>query len=260
MSVEPDAWRALRRYTAARIGLGRTGVSLSTQRALEFQAAHAAARTAVHEEMDAAALSEALSPLFTDPVLLASEAHDRPTYLRRPDLGRLLSAPSRDALHPHPADVAVIVADGLSARAVMQHAAPLLTQLIPRLLSDGLSLAPLCLVRQGRVAVGDEIGEALGVRLVLMLIGERPGLSAADSLGIYITHDPAKGRSDAERNCISNVRPGGLSFDQAAYRAHFLVSEALRRRLTGVALKDETVEPDALPKGSAAFLLPHGND
>ena len=254
---EPDAWAALRRLTSARIALGRAGVSLPTARALEFQAAHATARTAVHEALDADALAAELAGAFPAHVILHSEAPDRATYLRRPDLGRRLDAASRAALTPAGADVAVVICDGLSARAVSANAAPFLAALLPRLEAEGLSLAPLAIVRQGRVAIGDEIGAALGARLVLLLVGERPGLSAADSLGVYLTHGPRPGRSDAERNSISNIRPGGLGHTEAAYRAHYLVSEALRRGLSGVALKDDTVMPDAVEGGgSARFLLP----
>ncbi len=253
---EPDAWRTLRRFTAARIGLGRTGVSLPTDRALEFQAAHAAARTAVHEPLDADALAAALTDSFPDVAIVTTEAPDRTTYLKRPDLGRKLSAEGRASLNPSPCNVTVVICDGLSARAVAAHAVPLLADLLPRLAADGITVGPLTIVTQGRVAVGDAVGEALGADLVLMLIGERPGLSASDSLGIYITHGPRPGRSDAERNCISNVRPEGLTYPQAAYRAHYLVSEALSRGHSGVALKDDTVAPDAIGGGSAAFLLP----
>ncbi|GAB5377474.1 MAG: ethanolamine ammonia-lyase subunit EutC [Acuticoccus sp.] len=254
---EPDAWAALRRLTSARIALGRAGVSLPTARALEFQAAHARARTAVHEALDTDALLAALPDAFPAVHILASEAADRATYLRRPDLGRRLDATSRAALSPSEADLSVVICDGLSARAVAQNAAPFLAALLPRLAAEALTLAPLAVVREGRVAIGDEIGKRLGARMVVLLVGERPGLSAADSLGVYITHAPRPGRNDGERNCISNIRPGGLSFDEAAYRAHYLVSEGLARGLTGVALKDDTVAPDAVEGGgSAQFLLP----
>lgn len=252
---EPDAWRTLRRFTAARIGLGRTGVSLPTDRALEFQAAHAAARTAVHEKLDVDALAAALAGMFSGVAILATEAGDRTTYLKRPDLGRKLNADSLAALKPSPCNVAVVICDGLSARAVSAHAAALLADLLPRLAADGFTVGPLTIVKQGRVAVGDAVGEALGADLVLMLIGERPGLSASDSLGAYITHGPCRGRSDAQRNCISNIRPEGLTCGQAAYRAHYLISEALSRGYSGVALKDDTVAQDAIGGGSAGFLL-----
>lgn len=256
---EPDAWAALRRFTAARIGLGRAGISLPTARALEFQAAHAAARTAVHEALDADELAARLGPAFGSAVVLHSRAADRQEYLRRPDFGRRLDEASRAKLAAAPADVAVVIADGLAARAVSAHAGPFLDVLLPRLAAEGVSLAPLTVVREGRVAVGDEIGALLGARLVLMLIGERPGLSAADSLGLYLTYEPRIGRSDAERNCISNIRPEGLSYAQAAYRAHYLISEALKRGLTGVRLKDDTVTPDAIGTGSPGFLLAPGD-
>ncbi len=255
---EPDAWAALRRLTSARIALGRAGISLPTARALEFQAAHATARTAVHEALDAEALAATLSGAFAGIAILHSEAADRATYLRRPDLGRRLDAASRAALSPAAADIAVVICDGLSARAVAANAAPFLAALLPRFAAEGLTLAPLAIVRQGRVAIGDAIGAALGARLVLVLIGERPGLSAADSLGVYLTYEPRPGRNDGERNCVSNIRAGGLGYAEAAYRTHYLVSEALRRNLSGVALKDDTVAPDALEgrANAAHFLLP----
>lgn len=256
---EPDAWAALRRLTSARIALGRAGVSLPTARSLEFQAAHARARTAVHEALDVDPLAAALAPHFPAVHILASEAADRATYLRRPDLGRRLDGASRDALSPGEADVAVVICDGLSARAVATNAVSFLEALLPRLAAEKLTLAPLSIVREGRVAIGDVIGERLGAKIVVLLVGERPGLSAADSLGVYITFAPRPGRNDGERNCISNIRPGGLGFPEAAYRAHYLVSEGLKRGMTGVALKDDTVAPEGIEGGgSARFLLPGG--
>ncbi|MEM0907406.1 MAG: ethanolamine ammonia-lyase subunit EutC [Pseudomonadota bacterium] len=254
---EPDAWAALRRLTSARIALGRTGVSVPTDRALEFQAAHAAARTAVHEPLDAPALAQSLSPAFSGTDIVRTMAPDRATYLRRPDLGRRLAEGAGDALLSPPADIAVVVVDGLSARAVTAHAAPFLEALLPRLDEGGYSRTPLTVVLEGRVAVGDEIGAARGAAMTVMLIGERPGLSAADSLGVYLTYGPQPGRRDNDRNCISNIREGGLSYEQAAYRAHYLIHEAMRRKLTGVALKDDTAAPAGLTAGSPAFLLPN---
>src|SRR6202041_2754705 len=210
--------RRLRALTPARVGLGRTGVSLRTGDLLAFQQAHALARDAVHARLEASALALAVGEVTGDPVIcLHSMAADRATYLQRPDLGRKLNERSQAALAsvpPGPWELAVIVADGLSALAGERHAAPVLKDLWPRL--DGWRIAPICVVEQGRVAIGDEIGAALGAQLSVVLIGERPGLSAPDSLGAYITWQPQLGRTDAERNCISNIRLEGLSYEQAA--------------------------------------------
>ena len=171
-------------------------------------------------------------------IVLQSAARDRKTYLLRPDLGRTLDPKSRLGLERGDYGAAIAIADGLSARAIHRHAAPLLGALLPLLDREEWRLAPIAIVRQGRVAIGDEIGERLGARLVVMLIGERPGLSASDSLGIYLTWDPRPGRTDAERNCISNVRPEGLSYAAAAHTLYFLMTESRRRKLSGVGLKE----------------------
>lgn len=258
----PDPWQALRRFTAARIALGRAGISQRTAAQLDFQLAHARARDAVHTPLDAAALQDAIEaawpkagPCFT----LHSMAADRTTYLQRPDLGRRLAAPSRAALAAHQGrdyDLALVIADGLSSCAVARHAAPLLAALRARLAADSWSVAPPAIVLQGRVAIGDEVCELLGARLVVVLIGERPGLSAPDSMGLYITWAPRVGLTDERRNCISNVRPAGLRYDDAAARLHYLLTEARRRRLTGVALKDETQATPALAADAGRnFLL-----
>jgi len=220
----------LRTFTTARVALGRVGHSLPTAELLRFQLDHARARDAVCQELDAASLS-------VPHVLLRSAAKDRTTYLRRPDLGRVLSEESRGLLARGEFDAAIAIADGLSATAVHRHAVPLLEALLPLL--EGWSLAPLSIVLQGRVAIGDEIGERLGAKQVVVLIGERPGLTSPDSLGIYLTWDPRPGRTDAERNCISNVRAEGIAYRLAAYKLHFLMSEARRRKLSGVGLKED---------------------
>jgi ethanolamine ammonia-lyase small subunit len=219
-------------FTTARVGLGRTGNSLPTAELLRFQLDHARARDAVYAELDPRELPG-------PHVLVHSAASDRRTYLRRPDLGRQLSDDSRMQLPRGDYDAAIVMADGLSALAVHRHAAPLLDALMPLLAEEWL-MAPLTVVLQGRVAIGDEIGERLGARLVVMLIGERPGLTAPDSLGIYLTYDPRPGRTEAERNCISNVRPEGLPYTRAAQKLHFLMREARSRKLTGVTLKEDT--------------------
>jgi len=219
----------LRAFTPARVAIGRTGDSLPTAELLRFQLDHARARDAVHEPLDPASLA-------VPHVLVRSAAPDRATYLRRPDLGRRL-APDADLAHGD-YDAAFVVVDGLSAPAVHRHALPLLEAVTPLLAS--WRLAPLTVVLQGRVAIGDEIGERLGARLVVVLIGERPGLTSPDSLGAYLTWDPRPGRTDADRNCISNIRPEGLSYQAAAGTLVFLMAAARSRRLSGVALKDES--------------------
>jgi ethanolamine ammonia-lyase small subunit len=235
-------WAArLKTLTPARVGLGRTGVSQRTSDLLEFQRAHAQARDAVHARLETAELAAAIGTISGRDVLrLHSMAADRATYLQRPDLGRRLeerSAASLADLQIGRCDLSLIVADGLSALAVERHATLLLESLLPRL--EGWKLAPICIVEQGRVAIGDEIGVALGARLCVVLIGERPGLSAPDSLGAYITWEPRLGRTDAERNCISNIRSEGLGYAHAAAQLMFYLSEARRRELTGIALKEE---------------------
>jgi ethanolamine ammonia-lyase small subunit len=233
---------SLRALTPARVGLGRTGSSITTRDLLDFQRCHALARDAVHARLESAALTTALSRITGDEVLcLHSAAADRATYLQRPDLGRQLDASSRKLLANRgqcgSAGLALIVADGLSALAVERHAAPLMEEMLPRL--PNWNLAPLCVVEQGRVAIGDEIGAALGAEIAVMLIGERPGLSSPDSLGAYITWQPRPGRTDAERNCISNIRAEGLSYAQAGAQLQVILEAARRLRLTGVALKNE---------------------
>jgi ethanolamine ammonia-lyase small subunit len=245
----PDLWAALRRHTSARIGLGRAGDSVPTARLLEFEAAHAAARDAVHTPIDLAALRGRLDGLPS--VTVRSAARDRGHYLQRPDLGRRLDPECAGLLVPGAwgagggYDAAFVITDGLSARAVHDHAAAVLLATLEQL--PGWSVAPVVLATQGRVALGDEIAERLGAALVVVLLGERPGLSAADSLGIYLTADPRVGRTDAERNCISNVRPpDGLGYAAAAGKLVHLMREARRLGITGVGLKDDTA---GLPEG-----------
>lgn len=253
------AWQALRRHTAARIALGRSGVSLPTGAHLAFQLAHAQARDAVHLALDGVALSHALAQQGLASVPLHSAAATRSDYLQRPDLGRRLDAASRARLldggtGSAGVDLALVAADGLSALAVQRHAAPFLAALRQRLALEAWTVSPLYIVAQGRVAIGDEVGELLRARAVLVLIGERPGLSSPDSLGLYLTWAPQVGLLDDRRNCISNVRPEGLAYAPAAYRLHYLLSQAFARQVSGVGLKDETVQ-----EGSAAvgrnFLL-----
>lgn len=246
-SLKSTSRQNLRTMTPARVGLGRTGISQQTHDLLEFQRAHARARDAVHAHLEAAVLAVKLTEISAHEVLrLHSMAPDRATYLQRPDLGRILDQRSQANLEhqPHqPWELVLVVADGLSALAVERHAAPLIRELLPHL--DSFRIAPLCVVEQGRVAIGDGIGLAFGARLSVVLIGERPGLSAPDSLGAYITWEPRPGRLDAERNCISNIRAEGLSYTQAATQLVWYLTEARRLRVTGVALKPESPRIEA---------------
>ena len=245
--VQPDPWQALRRLTPARIALGRVGASLPTQEVLRFGVAHAQAQDAVHRPFDADALAARLDAEGWPVLQLASRAGTREHYLLRPDLGRRLEAASAARLDAIAAeagrsatpDLVLVAADGLSSLAAERHVPPLLAALRPRLPADW-RIGPVVVARQARVALGDEIGARLAARLVVVMLGERPGLSSPDSLGLYLTHAPRIGRVDAERNCISNVRPEGLPPAQAAERLAWLLAEAARRGLSGVALKDES--------------------
>jgi ethanolamine ammonia-lyase small subunit len=210
--------------------MGRSGNSLPTPELLRFQLDHARARDAVYRELEPASLG-------VPHLLVYSAAANRPMYLQRPDLGRKLRAGTELAKGEY--DAALVVVDGLSALAVHRHAVPLLEELTVRLRTEDWRLAPLTVVLQGRVAIGDDIGERLGARLVVVLIGERPGLTSPDSLGVYLTWHPRVGRTDAERNCISNVRTEGLSYGEAAARVHFLMREASRKKLSGVGLRED---------------------
>jgi len=237
----------LRELTAARIALGRCGHSLPTRELLAFQLAHAQARDAVYHSLDAQLLA-GRPGICINERRLKSAARDRGTYLRRPDLGRKLDPESVSSLSRSDWDVVIVVADGLSPIAVNRHVEPLLDALAP-LLEDGLRIAPICIVENGRVAIGDEIGERIGAALTLVLLGERPGLSSPDSLGAYLTWAPRVGRTDAERNCVSNIRHGGLEPALAAQRIAALIRLARERRLTGVELN---TAPVRLPAGTPA--------
>jgi ethanolamine ammonia-lyase small subunit len=247
MAATPTLWRDLRRFTPARVALGRAGNGVPTAAHLAFQAAHAAARDAVHAPLDTAALTAELTAAGFGSQTVHSAAPDRRTYLLRPDLGRKL-APDQ-TLTPLPGCLALVICDGLSALAVQRHAAGLLQHLRPLL--TGWTLAPIAVAEQGRVALADEIGAVLQADAVAVLIGERPGLSAADSLGVYLTWQPRPGRTDAERNCISNIRPGGLALEDAAKKLAWLIREMRTLKLTGIGLKDQ--ESRALPR--LAFQL-----
>jgi ethanolamine ammonia-lyase small subunit len=238
-------WTAWRDATPARIALGRVGAGLPTHELLRFGVAHAMARDAIHAEWDIETLTHQISALGLGVVQTVSRAGDRSTYLRRPDLGRQLADGEAAKLramavdHDAPVDLALVVGDGLSSLAIERNAVPLLRHLLARL-PAGTHVGPVVLVRQARVAVADEVGEALGARQAVILIGERPGLSSPDSMGLYLTHAPQRGRTDAQRNCISNVRQGGLSHEAAATKLVWLLAQAHLLGQSGVALKDES--------------------
>ena len=269
MPMEPvtaDLWQQLRQYSRARIALGHAGTSLPTRPHLEFQFAHARARDAVHHRLDAQNLHMAIAQRGHEVMLLHSAAKDRHIYLQRPDLGRRLDDASRQVLDARAAarqgecELAFMIADGLSAIAIQENALPFLDAMLPRLAGEGWLDAPIVVVEQGRVAVGDEVGQVLRARLVVILIGERPGLTAPDSMGIYLTYQPAIGTTDASRNCISNVRRDGLSYELAAHKLFYLISEARRRKLTGVALKDEAEVAPQCPTAPGRNILVETGD
>ena len=245
MNTRPPAPRSikdLRNLTPARIGLGIAGGSLPTSALLEFTLDHARARDAVHAAFDAPALMRGLGDLGMKVSSVSSRAGDREQYLRRPDLGRMLDPASRRLLADHSTadQLVVVIGDGLSPTAVNTHAIPLLQSLIPALAADRIAIGHAVIANQARVALGDEIGGILDARMVAVLIGERPGLSAADSLGVYLTFAPHVGVTDEKRNCVSNIHRAGLGYDEAAFRIAWLIREGLARKLTGVALKDES--------------------
>jgi len=241
--VTNDPWNQLRSATPARIALGRSGGGLPTDEWLQFKSAHAAARDAVHRPFHAERVVQDLAAFGLDVYIVDSCAADRLIFLQRPDLGRRLNDRSRYALQQLPRsdaqpDLVIIISDGLSALAIESQARPLLDNLMPRL-AGGWKFAPLIVARFGRVALQDEIGQTLGAQLALTLIGERPGLGSADSLGAYLVHGPRPGNTDANRNCVSNIRAEGLPPHIAADTIHYLLTEARRRRISGVQLKDQ---------------------
>src|SRR5882757_4915410 len=248
-SLIPTRHLELRDLTPARVSLPTTGHSIATSEVLNFQLAHAQARDAVHALLHPPAFAQRLQtelPILAEasiPVLqLRTNAHDRAAYLRQPILGRTLHPDSVAQLQPAPSDLAIVIADGLSALAVERNAIPLLAHLLPQLLGAGWTIAPLSLVQQGRVAIGDPIGFRLGARLSLVLIGERPGLSSPDSLGAYLTWHPHPDRTDADRNCLSNIRAGGLSPESASERLLWYLQTARTRQISGTSLKEGSVE------------------
>ncbi|MDB1125674.1 ethanolamine ammonia-lyase subunit EutC [Vibrio algarum] len=271
-----NPWQSLKQFTSARIGLGRVGNSIPTNELLAFQLDHARAIDAVHKALDVKALLEHLStsqPLYNatpmNPIVLDSKARDRMEYLQRPDLGRQLSDASWQQLLEQRSevdakyDLAIVVADGLSSTAIQNHAVPLLDRLVEKLGTDpknNWSLAPLTIVSQGRVAIGDDVGECLNAKITMILIGERPGLTSPDSMGIYMTWAPKRGAKESSRNCISNIRPEGLGYDEASNKAFYLLSESIRRQISGIKLKDrssDNEDNDALESSTTTshFLI-----
>jgi ethanolamine ammonia-lyase small subunit len=233
----------LRELTPARVGLGRTGASLPTEALLGFTLDHARARDAVHAGFDIPGIVAGLTGLGLQPSQISSQARNRRDYLRRPDLGRMLDPASQRLLERARGDqarLAIVIGDGLSPAAVNSHAIELVRNLVPRLAADGIEIGHIAVASGARVALGDEIGAILAARMIVMLIGERPGLSAPDSLGAYLTFAPRIGLTDAARNCVSNIHGAGLGYDEAALKIAWLVREGLARQTTGVALKDES--------------------
>jgi ethanolamine ammonia-lyase small subunit len=252
---EPSIVAMLQAMTPARVRLGNIGNAPPLEAVLDFQLAHARARDAINNPLDTASVASALAPL--DVITVASQATDRSVYLRRPDLGRQLSTESRHALTEMPCDIVFVIADGLSATAVEHHAAAVVHATLARL--PGWSTGAAVVASQARVAIGDEIGEAVGAEFCVVLIGERPGLSVSDSLGVYITYHPRIGRADSERNCISNIHTnGGLSPELASAKLTWLLTEARKLKCTGIGLKDEMTE--ALPGSDLLSLTGPAGD
>ncbi|WPR75100.1 ethanolamine ammonia-lyase subunit EutC [Algoriphagus sp. NG3] len=250
MSEATNPWERLKDFTDARIALGRTGGSLKTLELLQFRKDHALAKDAVWASLDTNSLESEIQNLKIPSIILSSQAESRETYIKRPDLGRKLSEESIANIKSSKSeatDISIILADGLSANAISLHAIPFLQEFLPRI--NHHSLSPISIVKQGRVAISDEIGELFSSKISIILIGERPGLSSPYSMGIYLTYNPKAGNTDEKRNCISNIRTGGLPYAYAAEKLAFLCSEALRLKLSGVLLKD-TFDPHLLKNES----------
>jgi ethanolamine ammonia-lyase small subunit len=246
MENSKDLWHSLNQFTPARIALGRAGMSLTTKTCLDFQLAHALARDAVNIPLDFTSLEQGINTLGYATLTLQTQAENQQMYLQRPDLGRLLNASSMNLLQ-HNADIqtdaVVVIADGLSSKAIAQHAEPFLNLLLPELQANAYQLPPICLVKHARVAIGDAIAEHYAARLCIVLIGERPGLSSPDSMGIYFTYQAKSGIStDADRNCISNIHHNGLSYEQALKKLLFLLTKSEKCQFSGVNLKDQTTD------------------
>lgn len=281
-TVIENQWQQLKQFTSARIALGRAGSSLPTRESLTFQLDHAKAIDAVHTPLD---IEKLLADLFASqsigeqipaqPNLVSSQASDRFVYLQRPDLGRKLTEVCWQQLVDFRAkqqtnfDLAIVLADGLSATAIQKHAVPFVENLVSLLAKDKLntwSIAPITLASQGRVAIGDDIGECLQAQIVLVLIGERPGLTSPDSMGLYMTWQPKRGALESSRNCISNIRPEGLAYKEASQKAFYLLTESKKLKLSGINLKDRSSsdgENEALPEftqsSQTSFILPNQN-
>ncbi|HKK32545.1 MAG TPA: ethanolamine ammonia-lyase subunit EutC [Desulfomicrobiaceae bacterium] len=257
--ITRDIWNELRQFTDARISLGRCGSSLPLHESLAFKLDHARARDAVWLPMDLASLSEKLDGVGLASLHLASSVADRNEFLTRPDKGRQLDTVSGTLLQRQETgkDICVVVGDGLSARAIHENGVPFLTSFMPLLHAAGLTSTPICLVENARVAIGDEIAHLLDARMVILLIGERPGLSSPNSMGIYMTFAPKPGTTDESRNCISNIRFGGLSTDEGVRKLAYLVENSLHRQTSGVMLKDR-MAPDHLPFSGPDPVLPAG--
>lgn len=244
--IVPDPWHSLKQFTPARIALGRAGMSLSTQACLDFQLAHALARDTVNIPLDFEGLEQRLNRRGFQTLTLQSQVENQRMYLQRPDLGRLLNASATACLHNSPVmqtDAVIVVADGLSSKAIENHAEAFLSLLLPELQQKGYRRPPVCLVKHGRVAIGDAIAEHYAARLCIIMIGERPGLSSPDSMGIYFTYQAKAGIStDADRNCISNIHNNGLSYQQALNKLLYLIGESEKLQLSGVNLKDQTTD------------------
>lgn len=238
--VTPDPWASLRTHTDARIGLGRCGTSLPLHESLAFKLAHARARDAVHTPMDCDKIHTELKQKGYPPLLLGSKAENRAEYLTRPDKGRQLSSESAQSIDGIQSnyDLSLVICDGLSSQAIHTSAVKVVTSFLDLVLQTDLTIAPLTLVTNGRVAIGDDIGHRLGARMVVVLIGERPGLSSPDSLGVYITINPRPGTTDESRNCISNIRPGGMTIEEGVRKISYLVEYGLQLGKTGIELKD----------------------
>lgn len=254
--ITEDPWHHLRQFTDARIGLGRTGSSMPLHEVLDFKLAHAKARDAVHTPLDLEKLQDQLRNNKLPCQIQNSQVNNRDEYLTRPDLGRRLHQDSLADLtaHKDQYDIVLVVCDGLSSKAIDENGAPFLLSFTEKLKKTSFSMAPIQLVNNGRVAIGDEIGEAIGAKLVVVLIGERPGLSSPNSMGIYITMSPVIGTTDESRNCISNVRHGGLSIEEGVQKTSYLVEKAFNENRTGVMLKDD-MPKNYLPFNQAEHLI-----
>lgn len=252
-----DAWGYLKHFTRARVAQGRAGCALTTEAALEFQLAHAKARDSVHKEWDVDSLSEEIASLGLDSIILQTQIKDRPQYLQRPDLGRQLDQRSIDSLQKFKTahyDVVICLSNGLSSTAIDNHGLGLLKAIVDRYQTMNLILGPICLVPNARVALSDAIAVHLSSVSSVMMIGERPGLSADDSLGLYLTYQPKIDNTDADRNCISNIRPPeGLAYETAAHKLAYLTQNAFKLGYSGVMLKDDMQEAENLPNESFAI-------